>query len=72
MFMIEEIGFESGLLSISGHADTRPRTAYMQTSGKPKTGSALREARSANRRVDLIFARPPTTERVRRFFPDME
>ena len=72
MFMIEEIGFESGLLSISGHADTRPRTAYMQSSGKPKTGSALREARRANRRVDLIFARPPTAERVRRFFPDME
>ena len=72
MFMIEEIGFESGLHSISGHADTRPRTAYIQTNEKPKTGSALREARRANRRVDLIFARPPNAERVRQFFPNIE
>ena len=31
-----------------------------------------RQARKANRRVDLIFARPAASEQIRRFFPKQE
>ncbi|MDP7332732.1 MAG: OmpA family protein [SAR324 cluster bacterium] len=72
VFMIEKNGYDPNLISITGHADTRPRTSYTNDSGKRKQGSVLRQARHANRRVDLIFARPAASEQIRRFFPEQE
>jgi flagellar motor protein MotB len=72
VFMIEKNGYDPNLISITGHADTRPRISYTNDSGKRKQGSVLRQARHANRRVDLIFARPAASEQIRRFFPEQE
>ncbi len=72
VFMMEKIGYVPELLSISGYADTRPRVSYRDSEGRRKDRKMLREARSANRRVEIIFTRPPQKERTRRFFPDTE
>ena len=72
IFMIDKNGYDPNLISIAGHADTRPRVSYMSESGKKKRGTTLKEARKTNRRVDLIFARPEASEQIRRFFPKQE
>lgn len=69
VFMIKQAGFDPNLLAAAGYADTRPRVPLVDASGKRKRGKPLREARQANRRVDIIFTRPPATEVTRRFFP---
>ena len=69
VFMIEKNGYDPDLISITGHADTRPRISYISKTGQRKQGKALKQARKANRRVDLVFARPAVTEEIRRFFP---
>ena len=72
VFMIEKNGYDPDLISITGHADTRPRISYTSETGQRKLGKALKQARKANRRVDLIFARPAASEQIRRFFPEQE
>ena len=69
VFMIKQAGFDPNLLAAAGYADTRPRVPLVDASGKRKRGKPLREARQTNRRVDIIFTRPPATEVTRRFFP---
>ena len=69
VFMIEQAGFDPNLMAAAGYADTRPKVLITDASGKRKRGRALREARRANRRVDIIFTRPPASEMSRRFFP---
>ena len=69
VFMIEKNSYDPNLISITGHADTRPRISYISKTGQRKQGKALKQARKANRRVDLVFARPAVTEEIRRFFP---
>ena len=68
--MMEKVGFNPERIAISGYADTRPKTPYVKTDGERKNGKELREARNANRRVELIFTRPAKKERTRKFFPD--
>ncbi|HIO62040.1 MAG TPA: hypothetical protein EYN39_09610 [Deltaproteobacteria bacterium] len=68
--MMEKVGFNPERIAISGYADTRPKTPYVKTDGERKSGKELREARNANRRVELIFTRPAKKERTRKFFPD--
>ena len=72
VFMIEKNSYDPNLISITGHADTRPRISYISKTGQRKQGKALKQARKANRRVDLVFARPAVTEEIRRFFPEQE
>ncbi len=72
VFMIEKNGYDPDLISITGHADTRPRISYTSETGQRKLGKVLKQARKANRRVDLIFARPAASEQIRRFFPEQE
>jgi len=69
VFMIQQAGFDPNLLAVAGYAETRPRVPLVDHSGNRKRGKALREARRANRRVDIIFTRPPAAEVTRRFFP---
>jgi flagellar motor protein MotB len=68
--MMENVGFNPERIAISGYADTRPKSPYLDKEGEAKSGKELREARTANRRVELIFTRPVKKERTRKFFPD--
>ncbi len=68
--MMENVGFNPERIAISGYADTQPKSPYLNKNGVRKSGKELREARKANRRVDLIFTRPVSKERTRKFFPD--
>ena len=68
--MMYNVGFNPERIAISGYADTRPKSPYLDKVGEPKRGKELREARKANRRVELIFTRPVKKERTRKFFPD--
>ena len=68
--MMENVGFDPERIAISGYADTRPKSPYLDNEGELKSGKELREARKANRRVELIFTRPVKKERTRKFFPD--
>ena len=68
--MMENVGFDPERIAISGYADTRPSKSYDDENGIRKIGDELREARKANRRVELIFTRPTKKERTRRFFPE--
>ncbi len=68
--MMEKVGFNPDRIAISGYADTRPKLPYINKEGLPKSGKELRDARIANRRVELIFTRPLKKERTRKFFPD--
>ena len=68
--MMENVGFNPERIAISGYADTRPKSPYLDKEGEAKSGKDLREARKANRRVELIFTRPVKKERTRKFFPD--
>ena len=68
--MMDKVGFDPERIAISGYADTRPKSPYLDKKGEPKRGKELREARKANRRVELIFTRPLEKERTRKFFPD--
>ena len=68
--MMENVGFDPERIAISGYADTRPKSPYLDKKGEPKRGKELREARKTNRRVELIFTRPLEKERTRKFFPD--
>ena len=68
--MMEKVGFNPERIAISGYADTRPKESYVSANGDRKIGRELRDARKANRRVELIFTRPTKKERTRRFFPE--
>ena len=68
--MMENVGFNPERIAISGYADTLPKSPYLNKNGDRKSGKELRETRKANRRVDLIFTRPVSKERTRKFFPD--
>jgi flagellar motor protein MotB len=68
--MMENVGFNPERIAISGYADTRPKSPYLDNEGEAKSGKELRDARKANRRVELIFTRPVKKERTRKFFPD--
>jgi flagellar motor protein MotB len=68
--MMENVGFNPERIAISGYADTRPKSPYLNKNGERKIGKELREVRKANRRVELIFTRPVSKERTRKFFPD--
>ena len=70
ILMMENVGFNPDRIAISGYADTRPKSPYLGKEGERKSGKELREARKANRRVELIFTRPLKKERTRKFFPD--
>ena len=68
--MMEKVGFDPERIAISGYADTRPKTPYINENGNRKRGKELQKARNANRRVELIFTRPTKKERTRKFFPE--
>jgi chemotaxis protein MotB len=68
--MMENVGFNPERIAISGYADTRPKSSYVNKNGDRKNMKELREARKANRRVELIFTRPVSKERTRKFFPN--
>jgi flagellar motor protein MotB len=68
--MMENVGFNPERIAISGYADTRPKSPYLNKNGDRKNMKELREARKANRRVELIFTRPVSKERTRKFFPN--
>ncbi|SVA24070.1 uncharacterized protein METZ01_LOCUS76924 [marine metagenome] len=68
--MMEKVGFDPERIAISGYADTRPKTPYINENGNRKRGKELQKARYANRRVELIFTRPTKKERTRKFFPE--
>ncbi|MBF0352763.1 MAG: OmpA family protein [SAR324 cluster bacterium] len=59
VFMMEKLKFARERLSVSAYADSRPKTPYVDTYGKPLTGKDLQNARQTNRRVEIILTTPP-------------
>ncbi|MCP4749583.1 MAG: OmpA family protein [Proteobacteria bacterium] len=58
-FLVNRIRFPGERLSVGAYADGRPKVEYVDHYGKRKTGKALREARKANRRVEIILSNQP-------------
>lgn len=57
---LRRVGLSEERLSIRAYADQRPRVPYEDRFGDPLRGRALREAREANRRVEIVLTEPPT------------
>ncbi len=57
--LINQLKFEQDSISINGFADTRPKVKYSDQSGKQLKGKALKDARNANRRVEIVLTKPP-------------
>lgn len=57
---LRRVGLSEERLSIRAYADQRPREPYEDRFGDPLRGRALRQAREANRRVEIVLTEPPT------------
>ncbi len=55
-----ETGLPAKRISVRAFADQRPRVPYKDDSGNDLGGEALAEARTKNRRVEIILANRPT------------
>lgn len=58
---LRRFGINDDRLSVRAFADNRPREPVVNDSGQPLTGEALREARSSNRRVDIVLIDRPSS-----------
>lgn len=56
---LRRVGLPEERLSIRAYADNRPRVPYEDDFGKRLQGRKLQEARTRNRRVDIILLNPP-------------
>jgi chemotaxis protein MotB len=57
--LINRLKYPEKSISIVGFADTRPKVSYKDQSGTPLKGSELKDARRANRRVEIVLTTPP-------------
>ena len=57
---MRQLGFPQKKISIRAYAEYRPKISYVDDFGDPITGKALKDARRANRRVEIILINPPT------------
>lgn len=57
---LRRVGLPEERLSIRAYADQRPRVPYEDDFGDPLRGREMREAREANRRVEIVLVNPPT------------
>jgi len=57
--LTKRIKYPEESISISGHADTRPKASYTDMNGSPLSGKKLKKARMINRRVEIILTTPP-------------
>ena len=58
-YLVQQLGFPSTMVSVGAFADSRPKERYEDIYGVRKTGTALRDARKTNRRVEIILANQP-------------
>jgi chemotaxis protein MotB len=56
---MRESGIPQQRMSIRAFADTRPRVPYVDNYGDALRGRDLDQARSDNRRVEIILVNPP-------------
>ncbi|MBS1256135.1 MAG: hypothetical protein MAG581_01948 [Deltaproteobacteria bacterium] len=57
--LINRLKYPEKSISIVGFADTRPKVSYKDQSGTPLKGGELKDARRANRRVEIVLTTPP-------------
>ena len=57
--LINRIKYPEESISIVGFADTRPKVSYTDQSGSLLKGRELKNARSTNRRVEIVLTTPP-------------
>ena len=57
--LINRIKYPEKSISVNGYADTRPKVSYTDGAGSPLKGSALKKARTINRRVEILLTTPP-------------
>ena len=57
--LINRLKYPEESISIVGFADTRPKVSYTDQSGSLLKGSELKNARSTNRRVEIVLTTPP-------------
>lgn len=56
---LRRVGLKEERLSTRAFAEQRPRVPYKDEAGKSLRGRELRQARTANRRVEIILVNPP-------------
>ena len=56
--LIKKLKYVPKSLSVNGFAETRPKISYQDSSGNPKKGKELQNARKVNRRVEIILTTP--------------
>ena len=57
--LINSLKYPEESISIVGFADTRPKVSYTDQSGSLLKGGELKNARSTNRRVEIVLTTPP-------------
>ena len=57
--LINRLKYPEESISIVGFADTRPKVSYTDQSGSLLKGRELKNARSTNRRVEIVLTTPP-------------
>ena len=60
--LINRIKYPEKSISVNGYADTRPKVSYTDGAGSPLKGSALKKARTINRRVEILLTTPPKSK----------
>ncbi len=55
-FLVDRVKYSSSSVSVNAYGDGNPKIAYKDEYGKAKTGTKLKEARTINRRVEIILA----------------
>ena len=68
-FLVDGLGYAQATVSIQAFADTRPKMLYTDVYNRPLKGRELKNARRANRRIEvLIIDQPPSREKARVLF----
>ena len=64
-FLVDRLGYNQETVSVKAFADTRPKVPYIDQYNRPLKGVALKNARKANRRIEvLITDQPPSREKA--------
>ncbi len=58
-FLVDRLGYAQETVSVKAFADTRPKVPYQDPYNRPLQGNELKNARKANRRIEVLIIDQP-------------